>query len=62
MDELTKRKEELLSREEVAVAIDASISTVERLLRNGILSAIKVGSRTYIKKAEVAALLEGGAR
>lgn len=61
MDDFKNMKKDLLTKEQVAAAIDASISTVERLLRNGVLRAIKIGSRTYIHKDEVGALLKGGA-
>ncbi len=62
MDEFKERKKELMTREQVAAAIEASISTVERLIRNGVVKTVKIGSRTYIHKSEVESLLTGGAR
>lgn len=59
MDEIKQQKQNLLTKEAVAAALEVSISTVDRLINNGTLKTVSIGKRKFIDKAEVEALLRG---
>lgn len=54
--------EELLTVREAAQVLDVTVQTVHDWKRRGMLKYHKLGSRTYIKKADVLAALNGHQR
>ena len=54
--------DELLTVREAAQALDVTVQTVHDWKRRGLLKYHKLGSRTYIKKADVLAALSGHQR
>ena len=55
----TPPDEELLTVREAAGLLDVTVQTVHDWKRRGLLKYHKLGSRTYIKKADVLAALNG---
>lgn len=58
----TPQAEELLTVQEAARLLDVTMQTVHDWKRRGLLKYHKLGSRTYIKRADVVAALSGHQR
>lgn len=55
----TPQGEELLTVQEAARLLDVTVQTVHDWKRRGLLKYHKLGSRSYIKRADVLAALKG---
>ena len=58
----TAPTDELLSIREAAQLLDVTVQTVHEWKRRGLLKYHKLGSRSYLKRAEVLAALQGQQR
>jgi len=54
------KSESLLSRKEAAMALHVSVSTIDRMLRDGELVPRRVRGRVFIRQSDVDGVLRGG--
>lgn len=59
MDKIKELKEKLMSREQAANALDCHVNTIDRLLKNGTIKAVKLGKKVLIKAESIEEALRG---
>lgn len=62
MDNIKKIKEGLVSREEAASLLDCHVNTLDRLVKNGTIRAVRLGGKVLIEVASIEHALKGGAQ